>query len=383
MKISRTIAPAPLKTAISAYIDGKSTHIEALKLDAVDRFESARDQSQGALSVTIDGLRHHRGKDLATFGLLGLAPAAASAAVGYSLAGMAGAAIGGLAGVAVSVLPATYFLQRAAKAPQWVPGDRTKLGEKSGPSPVAQPGPQKLRHLVDETRAANPEARQFLFLSGHGDRQEVAHMKIPAMGEAMRGSQLDATIVDACLLGQLEVLTHMAPWAGLIMVSPHKILAKGLELPEMLSPSNLAEGDLKNAVIAMAKEAKSTTPSFAVIDSDKFQDKLLPSLDNLGQALSQEDRSKLVSVLGKSLSPDTLFSARVDMGSFLSNLEAARIAPKETNEALTAFRETVPYQKNKHSFSFDLKAGRNDQSLPSGWRAFLDKADRNFKPLWG
>lgn len=383
MRISTTTRPTPNqpKTVVSAYIDGKSTHIEALKLDAVDRFEKAQESSHGSLLVTIDGQRHNRGKDVLLFSALGLAPTLAFAGVGYSLAGSVGAAAGGALGAAVALLPATYFLHRASKAPQWTPDSRLTLGQAAVPSPVDRAGAERLRSLVDENRANHPEARQILFLSGHGDRQEVAHMKITEMGEAMNGAKLDATIVDACLLGQLEVLTHMVGWAGMVLVSPHKILAKGLELPKLLSPENLAIPDITEASIAMAGEAKSTTPSFAVIDSEKFREKLLPTLDELGEKLSQSERGALTKVLRKSLGTDGWISRRVDLGSFLTELTRSGLAPEEAKAAREAFSETVPFQKNEHSLSFDLKAGQNDPSLPTGWRNFLQTLNRGFKPV--
>lgn len=385
MNITSTLTPkqAGPRVAVSAYIDGKSAQIESMKLDAVDRLEISREASDGALAVTIDGLRHSRTKDALLFTALGVLPTVAATAAGYSLAGIPGALAGGVAGTAAALLPSTFFLGRALKAPQWTPGSRLSLGETAKPSPVKEAGPQKLRSLVDESRAHYPDARQILFLSGHGNRTEVAHMNIAEMGRAMQGSKLDATIVDACLVGQLEAITHMTPWAGMIMVSPHKIKARGLELPNILSSKNLLEPNLKTSAVDMAREAKSTTPSFATIDSEQFQKSFLPALDQLGRDLQKVDASAVKSALGKSLGTDGFLSRRVDMGSFLHQLKAARLAPEATEKALEAFKTAVPFQKNEYSFSFDLKAGRSESSLPEGWRDFLTAVDRRYKPLWG
>lgn len=383
MNITSTLTPrqAGPRVAVSAYIDGKSAQIESMKLDAVDRLEISREAADGKLAVTIDGLRHSRGKDALAFAALGVLPTVAAAAAGYSLAGIPGALAGGVAGTAIALLPSTFFLSRALKAPQWTPGSRLTLGEAAQPSPVKAAGPGKLRSLVDESRAHYPDARQILFLSGHGNRTEVAHMNIAEMGQAMQGAKLDATIVDACLVGQLEALSHMTPWAGMILVSPHKILARGLELPNILSNKNLLEPDLKSSAVDMAREAKSTTPSFAVIDSEKFQKSFLPALDQLGLELQKADPSAIKKALGKSLGTDGFLSRRVDMGSFLHQLKAARLAPEATEKALEAFQDSVPFQKNEHSFSFDLKAGRSEPSLPQGWRDFLTSVGRRFKPF--
>ena len=367
---------------VSAYIDGKSAQIEAMKLDAVDRFEVVREQSQDQILINIDGLRHSPTKDYLTFAAVGLLPTAGAAALGYSAGGVPGALLGGLGGLALAGLPSTYFLNRARKAPQWKAGSRLAVGGESQPSPVTKPGPEKLRSLVEQSRRENPSARQILFLSGHGDRNEVAHMPIAEMGQAMQGSRLDATIIDACLLGQLEVLTHLAPWAGLVLVSPHKIKARGLELPKILTSENLSQPDMEQAAVKMAAQARSTTPSFAVVNTVNFQEEFLPALDALGQALSKEQDSAVRKVMARSLSTDGLLSRRIDMGSFLKELEKAEIAPSATRKAREAFAKTVPFQKNQHSFSFHLKAGRSDQSLPEGWREFLKKADRSFKPIF-
>jgi hypothetical protein len=383
MKIASTVKK-PI-VSVSAYIDAKATHIESLKLNAVDRLEKARNSADGAMDVILDGQRHSRAKDVALFAGLGLAPAALASWAGWGLHGATGALVGGALGLATFTAPAGYFLGRSLKAPQWKAETRRHLGKSTEPSP-GKAGPQRLSSLVDQARESNPRARQILFLSGHGDRTTLASMKLDEMANAMENSSVDITILDACLQGQLEVLTRLAPWAGLVLASPHKIKARGLELEEILRPHNLTHDSSLEAACQMAREAKSTTPSFAVVDTVQFREQLLPALDSLGRKLadswSDDSLSEGVkSALSDTVATDGFFSRRVDLGSFLEELHKRQILPQQTSLALESFQNTVPFRKNEHSLSFHLKAGREDPSLPPGWRDLLKKMDLSFKPL--
>lgn len=384
MRIASTV-PKP-RVSVSAYIDAKATHIETLKLNAVDRLENARAASDGAMDVTLDGQRHSRVKDAALFAGLGLAPAALAAWAGWGLHGSTGAMVGGALGLAAFTAPAGYFLGRSLKAPKWTPDTRWHLGEAPQPSPIERPGTLRLRSLVKESKEKNPEAKQYLFLSGHGDRTTLAGMNLNELSAQMQGSKLDVTILDACLQGQLEVLTRMAPWAGVVLASPHKIKARGLELEKLLAPQTLAQASPLDAATRMVQLEKSTTPSFAVVDTHRLQENLLPALDSLGRRLAESWDEGSVSrqvkgALADAVGTDGLFSRRVDLGSFLEKLGERQVLPEETSRAVESFRTTVPFQKNKHSVSFHLKAGRSDQTLPAGWRDFLQKLDLSFKPL--
>ena len=384
MRIASTVKK-PI-VSVSAYIDAKATHIESLKLNAVDRLEKARDNSDGAMDVVLDGQRHSRAKDAALFAGLGLAPAALASWAGWGLHGATGALVGGAIGLAAFTAPAGYFLGRSLKAPQWKAETSRHLGHSTEPSP-GEAGPQRLRSLVDQAKEINPQARQLLFLSGHGDRTTLASMDLSEMSTALENSKLDITILDACLQGQLEVLTRLSPWAGLVLASPHKIKARGLELEELLNPQILAQDSPLETACQMAREAKSTTPSFAVVDTTQFKERLLPSLDSLGGKLADSWSDSSVSAgvksaLAAAVGTDGLFSRRVDLGSFLKELERRKILPEQTSLALDSFKSTVPFQKNEHSVSFHLKAGRDDATLPKGWRDFLKALDLSFKPLF-
>ncbi len=199
----------PVRVAVSAYIDGKSETIESMKLDAVDRLEKAQEASQGLMQVTLDGQRHSRAKDLALFTGLGLLPTVAAVGLGGHFGGVVGACVGGAVGLAVCTLPSTHFLGRALKAPQWKTDSRLALGGEASPSPVSEPGPERLRSLVQQNREQHPEARQVLFLSGHGDIDQVAHMPWNELSQSMEKTPVDVTILDACLTSQLEVMSHL------------------------------------------------------------------------------------------------------------------------------------------------------------------------------
>lgn len=384
MRIASTVKK-PI-VSVSAYIDAKATHIESLKLNAVDRLEKATDTSDGALDVVLDGQRHSLAKDAALFAGLGLAPAALATWAGWGLHGATGALVGGAIGLAAFAAPAGFFLSRSLKAPQWKTETRWHIGHSSEPSPGVA-GPQRLNSLVAQGAETNPQAKQVLFLSGHGDRTTLASMKLDEIATAMKDSSIDITVLDACLQGQLEVMTRLAPWAGLVLASPHKIKARGLELEELLKPQILAQESSLETACQMAREAKSTTPSFAVVDTAQFKERLLPSLDSLGRKLAESWSDSSVSegvksALAAAVGTDGLFSRRVDMGSFLKELDKREILPEQTSRALESFKSTVPFQKNEHSMSFHLKAGRDDATLPKGWQDFLKALDLSFKPLF-
>jgi cysteine peptidase C11 family protein len=375
------------QTVLSAYIDGKSRHIEVLKLKAVDRLERAQQDSQGELLVTLDGQRHSQTLDLAIFAGLGLAPTALATYAGSAVNGVAGALIGGALGLGAFALPACFFLRRTFEAPQWTPETRWTPNTSPKPSPVKTPGAQRLRSLVDENQARAPGSRHILFLSGHGDRTEVADISMGDLAEAMKGTKLDVTILDACLQGQLEVLTKLAPWAGLVLASPHKIKARGFDLETMLKRETLLRESNLAMVKDMAAVANSTTPSLAIVDTEKLEKSLLPSLGKLGSALCSSlkepsVRKTIEKALKSSKSTDGIISRRVDLGGFLEELGKRNISPELTRAAQESFSEAVPFQENDHSISFHLTAGRTDQTLPQGWRDFLSELDHSFKPIF-
>ncbi len=377
-------SPQP-KVAISAYIDGKAHAIESLKLNAIARFVQAQTASQGDLVVTVDGQRHGPGSGSLKFAAAGLLPTALAGAAGFALGGLPGAVAGAGLGLACFALPAGFFLGRSLKALAWKSENRLTINGPSLPSPVPKPGVERLRSLVEESEQKYPQARQILFLSGHGDRHEIAQMSVKDIGQGMQGTKLDATVLDACLVGQLEVMAQLAPWAGLVLASPHKIKARGLELVEMLKPENLDKQNTQDFAVAMAREARSTTPSFAVVDTHHLKDALLPSLDDLGHSLAEglkhPDSARLIKrSLARSQATDALLSSRIDLGSFLKQLARHEVSPEQTAPAILAFEKAVPFQKNRHTLSFDLKAGRSESSLPKGWRTFLETLNRSFKP---
>ncbi len=114
--------PPVQPTRVSAYIDGKAHAIEALKLGAVDKFERILEDRSELLSVTVDGQRHSRWSDALRFAAFGLGPTVLSVTAGSVAGGLAGALLGGLAGLSLFLLPATFFLHRGLKAPQWPAG---------------------------------------------------------------------------------------------------------------------------------------------------------------------------------------------------------------------------------------------------------------------
>ncbi|MCA9794453.1 MAG: hypothetical protein KC910_21745 [Candidatus Eremiobacteraeota bacterium] len=387
MKIAAaTVQPrlAPSHTVVSAYIDGKASGIEKQVLRGIDQFERAYQKADSELTVVVDGQRRSKSSGKQMGALLMAAPLVAGTLVGA----VAGAQFGMFAGMAlapVTLLTGYSMYSAASAAPNWEAGARYTIGQGSAPTPVAESGVNRLHDLVVANAKAYPTSRHVIYLSGHGEHDEVAGMKFKDLAATMGDTKVDVTVLDACLTSQLEAMTRLAPWAGVVLASSHVVPAKGLPIEDLFSHKNLAAEDLGD----WAASAEKGAFSLAAIDTRALQSELLPSLDKLGGLLSRElesgHRADIRRALARSKSPGWFFTERVDMSSFLDKLEQAplsEVTQKAVANAKEAMKKTVLHQKNAHSFTFALDRDRNDQTMPPGWRNFLDSADYGRKPLW-
>ncbi len=378
------------KFAVSGYIDGKAHSIQTQVLGGVDRFARASQENQGDLVVRIDGLRSPRALQFGIAG--GFVAAGAAAAVGtwalavQSLAGPAlgvATGVGGLLGLYIA-FQAEDHLRQALKAPEWK-GSPVQLG--CGPLPAIEGKPaDKLKQLVQSNLRDFPSSRQVVSLAGHGNHEQVGPLTYQEAASALQGNPVEQVILDTCLGGQLEVLAKLTPWSQFVIASPQPIPAVGLPFEKMFAPAQLDKSP-RELASSWVDQGSKITPSLAAWDSDQFRHSLLPALDQLGQRLAGEERSELRKALRKSATPDWLPSGRVDLGSFLENLQTVKLTP-ETRElavrAREAFQASLVNRQNEKTLTFHLVRERNDQSLPQGWRDFLKAADFSWKPglLW-
>jgi hypothetical protein len=376
------IAPSR-PTVVSAYLDGKAVLIEKQVLKGVDQFEKAQCNAPEDLNVVVDGQRRSRLHELARFTAFTVLPVAGGVALGAAAAWagepVAGMMIGGLlatglGGAGLKNLPLAFT------APGWQAGQRYHVNHGSQPTPVELAGVQRLRNLIETNHAEYPGQRHVVYLSGHGDGKKLVDIPVPELPSDLPDVAL--TVLDACKCSQLEVLAQIAPWSGLLLSSGHEVPARGLPIPEMLTPANLEQP------VKLAEIAAPSVISLSLIDGDKLQSEVLPALDELGQQLVTEieggSRRAIRKALADSPNPD-LWGSRANLPSFLDNLAEQPLQPEtleKVDQARTALSEAILYSKNQHSLSFDLKRGRDSQALPEGWRDFLREFDINRKPMF-
>ncbi|MBX3172734.1 MAG: hypothetical protein KF760_35380 [Candidatus Eremiobacteraeota bacterium] len=374
MKISQP------KFAVSGYIDAKAHSIQSQVLGGVDRFDQASQANQGDLVVRIHGRRSPRPLQFAIAGGF-VATGAGLAAAGWALAAYPGLAAAGLLGLYVA-FQAEDHLRQALKAPQWKGPHPHQLGSGPLPASLGQPADQ-LKQLIQSNLKDFPSSRQVVSLAGHGNHEQVGPLTYAKASQALQGNPVEQVILDTCLGGQLEVLAKLAPWSQFMLASPQPIPAIGLPFDKMFAPDQLDKSP-RELASSWVDQAAPITPSLAAWDSDKFRHSLLPALDKLGSQLCTENRAEIRKALRRSKNPDRLPSGRVDLGSFLENLQQAKMRPETlqlARQAREAFQQSLVNQQNDKTLTFHLKRERDDESLPQGWRDFLKAADFRLKPF--
>lgn len=374
MKISQP------KFAVSTFVDAKAHSIQSQVLGGVDQFVQATRANDGDLVVRLDGPRSPRSLQFAT--AAGFVTAGAGlAAAGWALASYPGLAAGGLLGLYVA-FQAEDHLRQALKAPEWKGSQPHQLG--TGPLPASQGQPaDKLKQLIQSNLRDFPSSRQVVSLAGHGNHEQVGPLTYEKAAQALQGNPVEQLILDTCLGGQLEVLARLAPWSQFMIASPQPIPAIGLPFEKMFAPDQLDKSP-RELASSWVEQGSKITPSLAAWDSDKFRHSLLPALDKLGSQLCSESKAEIRKALRQADSPDWLPSGRVDLDSFLKNLDQANLRPQTrelVQSARQAFQASLVHQQNDKTMTFHLKRERDDESLPQGWRDFLKAADFGLKPF--
>lgn len=367
MQIAPT-RPSPPKVAVAAYLDGTASAIETNVLKGRDQFVRA-DQSD-ALRVELTGTRlTPRDEKLKAAAYLAGAGAVVGIGVATALLGAPDiAACVGMAAIPPAFL-AVRHLQAAFTAPDFDPGQ---------PSPAATHA-ERLLQALQKNAQVEPESQKVAYISGHGSHKAVAGLSPEVLGKVLQQSPVDLTVLDACSTAQIEVLSQMAPFAGLLLCSVHPVPGKGFPIEKMFeSKGNLAE--------TAFQEAKLSTGSLSLIDSGRLQSDLLPALDVLGRDLAEaveKGQGRAVKeALVKSPNPD-LFGARVELRSFLENLAEQELGEglqEAVRRSQSALSKTVLQDTGK-TLTFRLD-GIQDSALPKGWQSFIDVMDLRFKPLF-
>jgi hypothetical protein len=362
------------RVAVSAYFDGRAERIQSAVLAGIDRFERQVEAQPEQLAVRVTGQRSSR-----TFqGLAGLAWLAVGAA-GLAAGGVLVASGALPVGAAVAALGtylgsfSEYHLSQWNRAKDWSGGE-LELGR----PPKSSLPEASLASILEKQQQAYPSAQQVVYLAGHGNHQQVGPLGYRELAQQMQGQQVQHTVLNTCLAGQLEVMTQVAPWSRTILASPQPIPARGLPVEKMFASDMLAAAP-SDRMKSWVEQSRGLTPSLLAIDGEQFCRQLLPALDKLGEVLSRQERTTLVSVLRASRTPDWGLSERVDLGSFLEQLEKRLDCP-EVQVAREALQDSILAVQNQRGLTFRLDP--DAEVVPPGWKAFLEKADRRYKP-WG
>lgn len=354
--------------AVTAYIDGKATLIESHVLDGVDAFHRAEEKVD--LNFAIAGRRRSKTAQYAIAAAYAAAPVAALA-LGTAMGSLGQGAM--MAAITSPILLGSWrALQAAQAAPDFKPDKH---------------GCDELKELVATQARRFPQALHVVYVSGHGDHNEVAGLEFEELSHTMRGARIDVTVLDACLCSQLEVMSRLAPWAGVVIASTDPVPAKGYPIEKMFAPEKLQHGDARSLGKELAETAQDAASSLAAIDTTVLRQALLPALDDLGNRLSQEIDSGNRPAVRKALKDSAsrgLFAASVDLGSFLSQLHTVELS--DTTEASLAkarlaYDQTMVHTKNEFGMSFWLDATQ-DSTLPEGWRGFLETAGYSRRPAF-
>lgn len=367
MQILRDNPVQPRKTSVAAYLDGTASAIETDVLKGHDQFLKVDD----SVTISLTGTRMTPGSEKLKAGAY-LAGAGATVALGVAAGMMGSPDIGVLLGLG-SVLPAflgVRHLQAAFTAPSFAPGR---------PAPAAIHSERFLSALQQNEKAA-PGAQKVAYLSGHGSHKGVAGLSPETLGKVLRQSPVDLTILDACSTAQLEVLSQMAPFAGLVLCSVNPVPGKGFPIQKLFetADASLAEQAFE--------QAKTSTSSLTLIDSGRVKSDLLPALDELGKdltaALESGQRRTIKRALARSFNPD-FFGSRVEMKSFLNTLSKQKLSKnlRESVKDAQAALDASVLKSTGRTLTFRLD-GAQDSALPKGWQGFVDAMDSRYKPLF-
>ena len=241
-----------------------------------------------------------------------------------------------------------------------------------GPVEVVQKGPS--RQLLEGVWQKNlqqwPQARHVVYVSGHGERFQVAGLGWSELAQTVKGAEL--VILDACNGAQLETLSHLSESIEVAIASEHPVRASGMPIEDFFraapypkEPTQLA------ASMVLAGDRRRPAPSLVAVDLQVLGKQLLPALDRLGRQLQQVPAEKLKAVLQKTEQPDSVEQRKTyDLGSFLYRLGQSQDLQSPALENCTrAFQETMLAMVGHGTLSFDLYPAGS--KLPQGWTDFL------------
>lgn len=230
------------------------------------------------------------------------------------------------------------------------------------------PGHEQFDQAWKTSLRSWPQARQIIFLSGHGFQDRAAGLSFQQLARTVQGAE--AIVLDTCNGGQVEALLTLADSAKVAVCSEHKVRSSGFPLEAMLGKAEFPQEpkDLASSLVQSAVQ-KMPAKSLVAVDLQALKQKLLPSLEKLAQQLLVADKSQVQAVLEASQRTDTSGGHTFDLGSFLAELPAG----PEVQVTKQALNETILAMAGQGTLSFDL---RSPEQMPEAWRNLMNRLRR-------
>lgn len=208
-----------------------------------------------------------------------------------------------------------------------------------------------------------PQARQVVYLSGHGFQNRAAGVSFEHLGETVRGAE--AIVLDACNGGQVEALLRLADSARVAICSEHTVRASGFPLEAMFDQEKFPE-DSRALASTLVQSAARGRPadSLVAVDLQALKNKLLPQMTRLAIHLKSADKERIKEALENSETTDTAGKTTVDLGSFLAQLPQT----PAVEAAQQALNETVLAMVGHGTLSFDRYSPSH---MPTSWRELM------------
>ena len=374
----------PQRLLLVGLVDGRQAAIERKDVKStLDQLHEVKDQLGDRFEAVLEA---HTGRDSTHGAALGgalktLIPTGLAAATALGL----GSLTGGL-GVAFLGAPVVWNgvrqLKQWAELPRWQ-GMRTfHIGQgevaRGGHPPEARAWMERLGQSMKEY----PGSHTVMLVAGHGlGYYTSAGMPTHELGKAMETLEqpVDIALFDSCLMGNVEALAQLGDRARIAITAEGLMPTQrshlgALPLGSMLQQA-AGEADLKQAASKMVDLAadsmlerrgpdsekveklrqewaeeddpdlkrihktlldlySSPVPGLAAVDLEALQNKLLPSLDQVGKELSERLRQGEMKDVLRAARESRLSDSKAfhDLGRFLDELPGP--TAKQAREAL-------------------------------------------------
>ena len=232
----------------------------------------------------------------------------------------------------------------------------------------SDPSPEKFDQAWKTSLSNWPQARQVVFLSGHGFQNRAAGIPFQHIAENVKGAE--AIVLDACNGGQIEALLKLADSAPVAVCSEHTVRGSGFPLEAMLGKSEFPQ-EPRALATSLVQSAVQKIPaeSLVAVDLQALKDKLLPSMEKLAQQLNGADKTEVKAALEASQKTDTSGKNTVDLGSFLDQLPQTA----QVDETQQVLNETVLAMAGRGTLSFDRYSPAH---MPESWRDLMNHLRR-------